>query len=287
MRKFSEILYDIYEHLARYDELEIIDEDLIRSWALTALRKFGNLVTVDKNSTVLIHNYRGELPYYYYSLKKAKKCGVTEYEVKGNPPQYISQTLMKIREEVPIEQQANVEYLNPDGQYKKITETIYLNTPNTVKATVVKGAELELVTDINISEVCDVPEEDKSYEYRTTGNRIAIMEPTMKADFESGIVYIEYRGYPSTEDGELIIKDGGNGELYEYLFNYLMRKSFQYLWTKHGKDVVTRIQAYTVMEKGSLLPAMTALKAGGIAGGQYIPGIKRKNQSRFGKFNRF
>lgn len=287
MINFSDILYEVYEHLKTFEEQEVLDEDLIRGWAINALKQFGNLVTVDKSQALVVSNYRATVPYYYYSFQKAKKCGVTEYEVQGNPPQIITQTVMKIREEFPIEDRQFVEHLDPNGKYKKIVETLYLNTPNTVKATIVKGGEIELVTAINRDLGCDVSEADKSYAFKLTGSRMAIRGDVIDTDFKEGVIYLEYRGYPETDEGELLIRDGGSNKMRDYIFYHLMRKTYTHLWTNYNKDVVTRIQHFTVLENQSLSPAMSAMKAEGIAGGQYIPGIKRKNQKRFSKYDRF
>lgn len=281
------IIEEVLSLLRPYEELEVLDEDRMRVWAVDALKQFGNLVTVDKSDTIVINNYGGYLPPYFYKFLKAKKCGVEEYHVEGQPPQVLTQTLMRIREEIPIEQRDFVEHLNPNGTYKRIEETLYINTPNKVTAKLIQGGDIELVSGINRDIGCNVPEADKSASFKLTGSRMAIRGHEIDTDFKDGVIYLEYRGYPQDEDGELIIKDGGNGKLKEYIFSHIMRKSFTELWIRYNKDVVTRIQHFTVLEHSSLSPAMSALKAEGIASGQYVKEIKRRNQEKFNRFNRF
>lgn len=282
MKTIDEIIAQALSELRRYDELNMLDEDDMARWAISALSEFGNLPTVEQEIFIPIQDYKGILPSSVYSMKYASRVGFKEATVKkGAPQKMLSQTVFKIREETPVEKKGYEWFFNDDGKYKYITETFYLHGGET---------EVEAKMDISYPLVlskhrgkldCDPRYLRNMKTLDRRENEISFMGQEVHANFEEGMIYMVVRQLPEDEEGNIYIADPGNDALNNYVLYNVIRKALARVWTSYGEDVQNKIMYYKAEEGKYKGNAMTALKAQGITGTEWMKKLQIKNQRRF------
>jgi hypothetical protein len=214
--KLSEFIAEIETDFSSYTNSGDIDRLSIKRWVINELKRFGtNILTLEE--TVLdIKNSQAKLPENFRSLKLALKTEPLGWDLQsGNEndfvsfkrietPAYFNQTTReyvttchtKIIEEVVTLGNSSAKYYYGNTQWLSLT--------NTIKN---KGYATNCLN-LNPSIRNSFPHE------------ININNQTLHTNFTTGSVYIQYYGYETDEDGEIIISDGWLGHLEKYLEYY-------------------------------------------------------------------
>lgn len=279
--RLSNIIIKVKEELEKYDSLGIIDENKIIENAYRKMKFFGNLVCIKHKLFIDVNDFKAELPRNFYSLTYASLARGEEQQVDVLPDRKITSNVYRVREELPVKRVDNYNYINGDGNYKLITEEVYL------RGGPVKSYFVNRDTPLRISKYTS--KENCSLEYQNPNfneskEEISVFGDRLRTNFKNGVVYIEYYGLPEDEDGDLIIMDAGSGELVEFLEVYLTRKYLKTLWIGGGEDLRARIQELRSEERELKSNAMADLKAVGITGKGWYKSVKRNNLRNINRY---
>ena len=78
--KFEEFYSEIVSSMKQYDSANLIDKVSIYNWIEDALKRFGNLPTIQIEKVLEVKNKKASLPSGFKSLKVALKCEPHSYE---------------------------------------------------------------------------------------------------------------------------------------------------------------------------------------------------------------
>lgn len=207
----TELIAEIQSELPTY--AQDINKVTVKTNVVQSLRIFGNNIAELKETVVTVKNSSVFLPADFKSLKIALKIEGTECDNKCDKVR--NSYIYKERIENPAWydeiNQVYVTTCNP----KIITEKIIINGESVnfkhkyQWLSVVKGVKKDsfAVDCLNLH-----PSIRDSYSHE-----INITNGTLNTNFKDGLIYIQYYGLPTDEDGDIIIPEITTGDILQYV----------------------------------------------------------------------
>lgn len=222
--KRRELIAEITTDLRSYDDAGLIDYRSINRWIKNELSRFGANITEIKEEFIEVEGGKAQLPEDFYTLDLACKIDKESHYYNNDCQEIVeSSQFWKQRLETTYvwDNQSNS---HKQEDYKCIEEkivredcsvTIRYTNPTLLK--LVKGVKRDA-----LSKHCRNFKVQKSpYEINISGN-------TLYFNFSKGVVYIQYDGLQTDEDGDIIIPEIRSLE--EYLIAYCRRKILEGLF---------------------------------------------------------
>jgi hypothetical protein len=217
----------------------------------------GNLM--DTYETVLrIEKGRTQLPENFWALRLALKCEHEGYydEPKTNSVEQASFSRLETTE---IDNYYNYLVGRPcksgeDCNY--ITETLYFELPNVTRTFFYrKPTKLNLKPHrykIRVTEDCpNIDFRDSDYDVSIDENH-----NQLHFNFNSGFVFLRYRGMPVDQRGDLLIPNTSRNKLKDYILYHCIRRTLESLMlNEDDKNVGQKLQYYRQMENEYFLEA--------------------------------
>lgn len=284
----KQMVAEISTTLKQYDEAGLLDFFLINRWIRNALKEFGGNGMVGEEITLEVINGKARLPENFYSLALALKCDLEGLYVDSEDKKHLQSTNFYLeRTEI------SLDWDNTLGERpcvagvdcKSVTEEVYF---------LERGGKSKVKGEIyynNISPLrlkrgwkkanCD--RDCPNLYLEDCPDEISIHGQYIHANFESGFIYIRYRGLPVDEDGDLMIMDTDRGNLQEYVKYTCIRRVLQELLTNSDDpNVIEKWKLYKQLEGEAYLAAKNDLINQGMLG--WKEAIKRKNRMYNRKF---
>lgn len=287
MTTLPNIFAEVKTELSQYQSVGMIDEISLKNWALRALKRFGNLVTVLTEKTVEVKNGRAKLPEGFYSLYLAAKCDVKSYDlIGGNEAEVIDETFLRIRKEATTKWNNQTEKFE-EGEYTEITEKLYFRGGASAD---VKFSNLGLLklSDHIKKESCHTSCKNLSKQLtKSSVYDININGDYLYTNFDNGFVYLQFFALDKNEDGEIVIPENSNDQLVEYITYHLKRKALESVWISDDDSVQNKIQWLLQQEREAELKALSAAKIESVSGYGWWKTIKDRNRLRNSIYSNF
>ena len=221
MSNVDSIISEIKLSLSKYADAGLLDDNLMYSDAVKALKRFGNDICVPQEAFVEISGGKGKLPAQFFSISLALECE-PDYCKTENVSLHSLQNSVFYRERVTKSDEWNeCDTCCETKSESIIKENVYFDGGGMTTFVYKQPRLLTLAKGIKKS-VCST----KCMNYGVVNNphEINIFETTMQANFNKGTAYIRYNGLPVDEDGFIDIPDTKNGHLATYVEYYIKRR---------------------------------------------------------------
>jgi hypothetical protein len=251
----KQLIAEIETDLRQYSDAGLIDYRNLKRWINSEVKRFGsNLMTV-KEEFLEIKDGKAELPDDFFSLDLACKIDKESHYFNNDCQEIVeSSSFWKQRLETTYvwDNQSNS---HKQEDFKCIEEKIVrddcsvtLRYTNPTLLKLVKG-----VKRASLSKYCKNFKVQKSpYEINISGN-------TLYFNFNKGVVYIQYDGLPTDEDGNLEIPEIRSLE--EYLIAYCRRKILEGMYyNDEDTNLINKLQLAKQDERELYGLAQTAVK---------------------------
>lgn len=268
--------------MQQYDEANLIDYISVRSWIKAELKRFGNNIMVMGEELVHIKNYKGKLPDNFWQLYLAVNCNLKGY-IKDDP-ENVLQNSFAFLEKIETTQEwdnQNETYYGKDVKY--VREDFYFNTG---KATFFYGNPTFLKLKRGFDKSLCAPECKNLIKSLTHGNpnEVNIVGDTLNTNFKEGSIYLQYRGLPTDEEGNLIIPTTQHDRLKDYLIYYCRMRILEDIWTGDDADVAQKLSYYSTRQREAFQLAMTETKFEGL-GRNWATLLRNKQRAQTRKYD--
>ena len=255
---FQELLSDIKSTFRSYDAAGLIDELSVYNWYLSCLREFGALPLETFEEVLEVRNGQAKLPDGFRKLILALKCEPFVYKTKHKD--HLQDTrFWKVRheksalwsscEDCCIEERED--FIVEKFFYREYESEYYYKNP----------ILLRLVPGIN-RKMCTT--DCKNFSIKNSPYEINILKgKTLQANFDTGNIFIRYKGFEEDEDGFIEIPETYNGYLEEYITNEIKSNILEDV-IANGDAVTneaTLLGYYAQKARDNKVKAMTELKA--------------------------
>jgi len=115
-------------------------------------------------------------------------------------------------------------------------------------------------------------------------NTIDIVGDYINANYDSGTIYMQYRGLPADEDGNIIIPETQHNRLQEYLIYYCRMRILEEVVSGKDDDVSNLLQYYHGRQRDAFQLAMTEVKFEGLGKG-WAAKIRNKQRKQTLKYD--
>ena len=284
--KQTEMVAEIENALKVYDEAGLVDRISINKWIKNALKEFGANIMERTEGTIEVINGVAMLPDNFYSLGIALKCDPAGYTTEGEDAKSHLQSafLYKYRTEVQLQwdnQAGNVPCIEGED-CNTIVEEIHFHDKGTSAKLYYGNIEILKLVQGYKKVKCDkgcpnLGEVQSPYEISQQGN-------FFQCNFDSGIIYLRYRGLPTDEDGGLLIPEIQRNKLQEYIQYTCIRRTLEDIWlAKDDPDVERKLQYYGQKESQAYAAAKNDSIVEGMSG--WKSRIKANNRRQTQKFD--
>lgn len=229
MNKVEEVITKVKTILEDYDASGLISEDLLYDDALTAIKSFGNDLTMFKESVLEVKNGKAVLPEDFYAMSTVML--VEPYRCNDVAIEYRTLTGFSFIEDTKILtnnwnecedccRNMDEKYIRKEQYVSNKLAIVDYNRGKFLK----HGKTFDKsVCNKSIREVWKQDEVDE----------FIIVGKELRLNFNKDVdVYIVYKGFPTDEEGNVDIVDTPNGHLYNYLERKLMERAYYYLILK-------------------------------------------------------
>lgn len=217
----SEFTEEIISSLSTYEQ--DIDRVAIKMNVINQLKILGSDICELTEDVITVENSKAKLPENFKSLKLALKLTPTACEFDGDRSQLQTDNYIyrQYIENPAYFDEINMEYVR-SCKSKIITEKITIGNQKLdlhhtyTWLSLVKGLNKNNISPdcLNLS-----PRIRNNYP-----NKININGHYLNTNFPEGKIYIKYYGYPTDEEGEIIIPEITTGDIFRYLENYVKTK---------------------------------------------------------------
>lgn len=267
---------EILTALKQYEESGLVDHISIDQWIRNAMREFGGNFMAGSDYFVKIENSKGDLPNNFYSLVNAIKCDERAYKTTKEGKKHLQSSIFY------KERLEKIQYFTNDldppilegEDCKFIREEIYFEDKSP-KATIWYGnyQPLKLIkhyAKAPCDSNCPNLRQNCKYEFSLNGTKI-------HSNFKTGTIYINYKGFPEDEEGNLIIPETQRNKLIDYIKYTCIRRTLEAIFLS-GDDgnVQQKLQYFRQLENENYLLAKNDSFAEGSRGWQDL--IKSYNR---------
>lgn len=246
--KFSEFLAEIKSSLKQYDSANLIDEVDVYNWMIQAMRRFGNLPTIQIEKSLEVKNRKAALPEGFKSLKMALKCEPDRYECDQKAHDVLQQYYFYKTWETNQTEYSICEPCESTEKQTCVVEKVYFHNGGKANFYYKKPEWLELVSytkkDVDLTGCMNLKVKNAPYQ-------ISINNKTLYTNFNSGVIYIIYNGFEEDEDGFVEIPETNNGNLELYLQYYVKRNIIEQI-LGNSDNTTNEAQLYTLFQTNEL-----------------------------------
>lgn len=232
--------------MKKYDTSSILDEDLMYSEIISAMKSFGNDITVLKEDVVEVRDFKATLPQDFYGLKGAMMLE----PIRCNKKAIEYRTVLGISYVTDVKALSD-RWDNCDECCHDITENFYRKVHYIANSVDKAEVDYRKTKWLKIGKSLD----RKSYLKDMRKNwlseekdEITITNNTINANFKSGSVYLLYKGFVTDDDGYIDVPETRNGYLHAYLVQRLMNSVYE--WLIINGENVNSIQALLQLGMG-------------------------------------
>lgn len=211
----TEFIAEIETELRSFTDTGLVDRITIEQIVINKIKKFGANVLDLKETIIDIENSTAQLPKDFRAMKLALKLNAEGYTIDGRKENLKDSYIYYQRIENPVVwSEITQEYIR-NCESKLVTETITINDSKAKfyykpeYLSLVKGIKKDFLTNdcINIH-----PSIRNTYPHQ-----ISITNQTLNANFKKGQIYLQYRGLPTDEYGDILIPEFTTNEIYDYI----------------------------------------------------------------------
>lgn len=243
----KQIIAEIKNKLKVYDQQGLLDDISINNWIKETIREFGGNIMNEYQTVLLVEKGKAKLPNNFWALKFAVKCEQEGFvEVEKHP-----QTKISYLEWTEIQDYYNYLDGKPDleGEDSKyITETLYFNTLkkthkfyyNQPKLLNLKPHVYKIRCESNCPNINNNSEFDisidENHNYITT-------------NFNSGFIWLSYKGIPCDNSGDLIIPNTSRDKLKNYIIYFAICKSLEDIWlSQDDENIQNKLKYFSTIK---------------------------------------
>lgn len=244
----EQILIEIEEDFKSYFEAGLIDRASLLRWGKLALGRFGQSILTKQEDFVIVDNGVGNLSENFHSLHYAVKCTPSGYDEEAAPVLQNSIFWKERTERSHL--YLSCEPCCQDVEEKTIVEKIYMDD-NYFNVYYSEPTPLRLRPHI-IKSYCakDCKNVGVQSEYE-----ISINNSKLHTNFKEGVVYMQYYGYETDEDGYYMIPETPRGELALYIEAHLKSKVLERVLLNGDDKNVGSLLEYQKREEMTLKAA--------------------------------
>jgi len=266
----------------QYDEAGIVDYISLRRWIKSELKRFGTNIMVMGESIIHVKNRKAKLPENFWQLYLAVNCKLEGYTTED--PDKVLMNSFSFKERVETIQEwdnMNESYVNKDFRY--VREDFYFNT---AKATIYYGDPQFLRLRRGFDRSVCAPQCQNLINSLVGNNPkdINIVGDYLNANFDEGDIYMQYRGLPADEEGNIIIPKTQHDRLQEYLIYYCRMKILEDVATGKDDDATNLLSYYAQRQRETFGLAMTEAKMTGL-GKDWAGKIRNKQRQQTRKYD--
>ena len=283
----KQLVAEIATQMKQYDEYGLIDYISINNWIRNALREFGGNIMSNLEEVLEVKDGKAKLPENFYSLYMAVKCDMSHYELNDKKDKKYLQTSIFYTErlekslywdntfEEPCLKGVDCSYIKEDTYFVDSTNNkrpinLYYTNPTLLKLK--KG---------HMRPKCDKDSPNLGDFY--SDYEITIENNYLFTNFNKGNIYIQYRGLPTDEEGDLIIPEIQRNKLVEYIQYTCIRRTLQnLLLNSDDPNIGQKFQLYKQLENEAYAAAKNDTINEGMLG--WREEAKKNNRARRRKF---
>jgi len=248
-------LEDIKSDLEFYDSNGLIDELSIIKWVMKAIKVFGANVTQLQDNFIEIENSKGNLPDNFFQLDRAVKCNRKGYHHDPKYKDHLQESYMWTQTVDRSNKWYSCEPCCSTEEEKVITERVYFREA-------VVDFYYDCITELCLSRsvkrnVCT--SDCLNRHFRGCDYEINIVNDKIYTNFSEGVIYMQYYGYETDDNGLMTIPETTKGEVEEYIEYYVKMKFFERLLANKDSDNIRDLFQYYIskenMQKGLALTA--------------------------------
>lgn len=225
----KQIIFEAKNMLKTYDQQGLLDEISMRNWVLECLKSFGGNLMNQYQLSIKVENGRAKLPDNFWALTAGVKCEPAGY-VETKPEKHIQRRTSYL-EWTEINDYYNYLEGKPckeDEDTKYITETLYFETPGKAYTFYYNQPKLLRLIPHIYKVRCDTncPNLTCESEYD-----ISIDEDHnyITTNFNTGFIWIWYKGLPCDSSSQLIIPETSRDSLKNYIIYFVIVRTLQSL----------------------------------------------------------
>lgn len=277
----SEFMAEIIASLKQYDKAGVLDRTSLYNSLFTGIKQFGQAACIKQDTIIYIKNGKGELPHGFHSLLGAYRVSPVSYYCKESVrPSIINSLFYTERITKTKEWDSCNKCCVTEGE-SIVTEKVIVNDEelfmyynNPIRLKLAKGFKKDYLA----SEYRKLIGDESEYE-------INIRKRIIDANFDEGIIYIQFYGLELDDEGLPEIPDTSKGFLEQYLVNFIKAKFFEELITK-GDDLnaIGMLQYFSQREQMLYPSAKSDLKFNSLTPDSYNK-LKRLNASTIRKYS--
>lgn len=218
--KFSEFFAEIKSSLKQYDSANLIDETDVYNWMIQGMKRFGNLPTIQVEKSLEVKNRKVALPEGFKSLKMALKCEPDRFECDEKAQDVLQQYYFYKTWETNQTEYSICEPCESTEKQTCVVEKVYFHNGGKAHFYYKQPEWLKLISytkkDVDLTGCLNLQVKNSPYE-------ISINNKTLYTNFNSGVIYMIYNGYPEDDEGFVEIPETDNGNLETFLQYYVKR----------------------------------------------------------------
>lgn len=267
---------------AQYDESGLVDYISLRRWIKNELKRFGNNIMVMGETIMQVEHRRAKLPENFWQFYLAVNCEQQGYTIEGDKDVVQNSLFFKERLEGTQEwdNESNTyvgkdfKYVKEDLVFKNAKASVYYANPTFLK----------LKRGFNKSVCAPGCKNLRSLVVDESPNTIDIVGDYINTNYDSGTIYMQYRGLPADEDGNIIIPDTQHNRLQEYLIYHCRMRILEEVVTGRDDDAGNLLQYYAGRARDTFQLAMTETKFEGL-GRDWAAKIRNKQRKQTLKYD--
>lgn len=265
-----------YSHFQKY-----IDEDSLYREAILSLKEFGGNATEYFETTIDVENGISKLPSNFYRLEAALKCN----EISGDFERPEIRTLV---ESYSIVDYRELEVGLSNCCYREDVKGYSIRTKSIYDVKKSKRKTFGNFEFININRHTNKNScSSKCFNFMQgigTNNEATInyRANSLKTNFNTGAIYIRYKGFPVDEEGNLDFTDTANSNFERYMEYALKAKVAELLIGKPGTEGVTQLLSYFAGLKESYrVKVKNELNASNFNSDEFIKRVSKINRKEY------
>lgn len=220
MSNINQIIARVKAEYEDYDASGLINEDLLYDDAITAIKSFGNDITIYKEDILELKNGKVTLPIDFYGIETVML--VEPYRCNDSAIEYRTITGIEFGTDTKlmVDRWNECEDCCNNTDEKYIRKQHYISN-NIINIDYKKGKYLKQGKTFDKSAcnayVRQVWKKDEKDEFIIVGKEL-------RTNLKEGSLYIVYKGFVTDEDGNIDVPETPNGHLYTFMVSYLMSK---------------------------------------------------------------
>jgi len=250
---------------AQYEESGLVDYISLRRWIKSEMKRFGNNIMVMGETIMHVQNNKAKLPDNFWQIYLGVNCEPAGYVIEGD--KNVVQNSLFFKERIEGTQEwdnMNESYVGKDFTYvredlvfKNAKVSMYYKNPQFLR---LKPGFNKSVCAPGCMNVRDLVVDQRV-------DTIDIVGDYINTNYKEGVIYMQYRGLPADEDGNIIIPETQHNRLQEYLLYYCRMRILEDVVTGKDDDAGNLLTYYAGRTREAFGLAMTELKFTGLGKG--------------------